>query len=119
MRIDPIGQVEANGSLTVTPADSTKYHLVAEGPGGVDVSTVWVTVTIPPLASAVVPLSPGTEEGVSALLFQSIFFDNDRYAIRPDQQQGLENDGQLLLQHPELQVVIEGNCDDRGSTSTT
>jgi len=56
--IDPIGQVETNGSFTVTPSASTKYHMVAEGPGGVDVSSVWVTVKPPPVPAV---LSPSPE----------------------------------------------------------
>jgi peptidoglycan-associated lipoprotein len=110
--IEPIGQVQPDGSSTVTPSGSTKYHLVAEGPGGVEVSTVWVFVKPPP-DPAPLPASPGMGEPVLALKF---FFDYDRYTIPPDQQQALDNDLQLLLQNPETTVVIEGYCDDRGSS---
>ena len=116
VRIDPIGPVEANGVLTVTPSDSTKYHLIAKGPGGVDVWTVWVTVTTPSPPPVQLPRSSEMDEGITVLPFQPIFFDYDQYAIRPDQQQALEDNTQLLLQHPGLRVVIEGYCDDRGSS---
>jgi peptidoglycan-associated lipoprotein len=112
--IDPIGKVQPNGSLTVTPFGTTKYHLVAEGPGGAEVSTVWVFVKPPP-DPAVLPASLGAGR-VLALKFRSIFFDYDRYTIPPDQQQALDDDLQLLLQNPETSVVIEGYCDDRGSS---
>ena len=49
-------------------------------------------------------------------LFQAIFFDYERYVIRSNQQQALEDNRQFLLQHPDMRVVIEGYCDDRGST---
>ena len=114
--IDPIGPVPTNGSLTSTPSDSIKYHLVAEGPGGVDVATVWVTVKTPPDGAAVSPESARTGEDLSLLRFQSIFFDYDRYAIRPDQRQALEDNVQLLVGRPDIRIVIEGYCDDRGST---
>ncbi len=112
--IDPIGEVQPNGSLIVTPFGTTKYHLVAEGPGGVEVSTVWVFVKPPP-DPAVLPASPGSGR-VLALKFRSILFDYDRYTIPPDQQQALDSDLRLLLQNPETSVVIEGYCDDRGSS---
>ncbi len=111
--IDPIGEVQPNGSLTVTPFGTTKYHMVAEGPGGVEISTVWLFVKPPP-DPAVLSASPGIG-GALALKFRSIFFDYDRYTIPPDQQQALEEDLHLMLQHPNVRVVIEGYCDDRGS----
>lgn len=112
--IDPIGQVETNGSLTVTPSNSTKYHMVAKGPGGVDVSSVWVTVQPPP-APVVASVSPEKDIGLPALKFQSIFFDYNQYAIRLDQRQGLEDNLRLLLEHPDIHLVIEGYCDEHGS----
>src|ERR1700747_23577 len=45
--IDGIGAVQANGSQTVTPTDSTTYHLVAKGPGGTQEATTRVTVNRP------------------------------------------------------------------------
>lgn len=40
-----IGRVEATGSLTVTPTQSTEYHLTASGPGGTATATTTVSVT--------------------------------------------------------------------------
>jgi len=50
------------------------------------------------------------------LLFQPTFFDYERYVISPSQQQALEDNRQLLLQHLDMRVVIEGYCGDHGST---
>jgi mannose-6-phosphate isomerase-like protein (cupin superfamily) len=47
------GEVEPNGSISVTPQHTTEYHLIARGPGGAGRATVKVvvrepfTVTIP------------------------------------------------------------------------
>src|ERR1700727_2105148 len=55
--IDGIGAVQANGSQSVSPTDSTTYHLVAKGAGGTQEATARLTVTAappppPPPASA-------------------------------------------------------------------
>src|SRR5512147_1790356 len=42
--IDGIGPVEASGSKSVTPADSTTYRLTAKGAGGTQDATARVTV---------------------------------------------------------------------------
>ena len=46
--IDGIGAVEANGSQSISPTDSTTYHLVAKGAGGTQEATARLTVTEPP-----------------------------------------------------------------------
>src|SRR6202035_5816705 len=45
--IDGIGQVAVNGTQTVSPANSTNFHLVAKGDGRTTEANVRVTVTIP------------------------------------------------------------------------
>src|SRR5450432_79252 len=46
--IDGIGAVQPNGSQSVSPADSTTYHLIAKGSGGTQEASARVTVTVPP-----------------------------------------------------------------------
>ena len=46
--IDGIGAVQATGSQSVSPADSTTYHLLAKGAGGTQEATTRLTVTQPP-----------------------------------------------------------------------
>jgi peptidoglycan-associated lipoprotein len=50
---------------------------------------------------------------------QDVYFDFDKFNIRPDAQQALKQDGmalkQILADYPGLQVVVEGHCDERGS----
>src|SRR3954471_9088036 len=45
--IDGVGKVQASGSQTVTPTDSTTYRLTASGPGGSQEATTRVTVSRP------------------------------------------------------------------------
>ena len=44
--IDGIGQVNANGTQTVSPSNSTNFHLVAKGDGGTVEANVRVTVRV-------------------------------------------------------------------------
>ena len=50
--IEGVGKVQASGSQTVTPTDSTTYRLTATGPGGTQEATTRVTVNRPWPASA-------------------------------------------------------------------
>ena len=112
--IDGIGAVQANGSQQVTPTDSTTYHLVAKGAGGTQEATARVTVSAPPPPPPPPP-SP-TEEELFARSIRDVFFDYDSDAIRPDQVSAVQADAQFLNQHPNIPFVIEGHCDERGST---
>jgi hypothetical protein len=43
-----VGKVQAEGSTSVTPQDSTTYTLTATGPGGTQSPSAHISVTIPP-----------------------------------------------------------------------
>jgi peptidoglycan-associated lipoprotein len=112
--IDGIGAVQPSGNQQVTPGDSTTYHLVAKGAGGTQEATARVTVTQPPPP----PPPPPTisDEELFAQNVKDIYFDYDQYDIRADQQAAMQADGQFLAQHPNIRFMIEGHCDERGST---
>lgn len=57
--------------------------------------------------------APGPQ--VAAGDFQPAFFDFDSYALRNDARAVLDRDAQLLRDHPEVSVTIEGHCDERGT----
>jgi len=105
--------VNASGSQRVSPAQSTTYRLVAKGAGGTQEATARVTVTPPP---APPPQPSATDEELFNRNVREIFFDYDKYDIRPDQQAALQSDAQFLAQHPAMRFTIEGHCDERGST---
>ena len=113
--IEGIGAVQPNGSQQVTPTESTTYHLVAKGAGGTQDATARVTVNAPP-APPPTPTASLTEEELFAKNVKDIYFDYDSDAIRPEQQAAVQGDGQFLSQHASAQFVIEGHCDERGST---
>jgi len=112
--IDGIGAVQPSGSQSVTPTDSTTYHLVAKGSGGIQEATTRLTVTQPPPPTTATP-SP-TDEDLFGRNVRDIYFDYDKSNIRGDQEASTQGDAQFLSQHPNVSFTIEGHCDDRGST---
>lgn len=44
-----------------------------------------------------------------------IFFDYDKYNIRPDAVPVLEKNAEWLKKHPTVKILIEGHCDERGT----
>src|ERR1700761_2019167 len=87
--IDGIGQVNVNGTQTVSPSTSTNFHLVAKGDGGTAEANVRVTVRVP--VAPTVPAEAATTDngnmGSEEAFHQNvpdIFFDYDSFALRPE-----------------------------------
>jgi peptidoglycan-associated lipoprotein len=112
--IDGIGDVPTSGVKTITPTESTSYHLVARGEGGSADATARVTVNAPP--AVVVPTTTVSVEDEFKTGVQDAFFDYDTYDIRSDAQAILVRDASFLVAHPDVKVVIGGYCDERGSS---
>jgi len=99
-------------SVAVAPA-ATPGGAVSAGtmpptpPGAPPASTTRPTV-------AVVPPSPATFRDHPAL--QNIYFDFDRAEIREDAAPILDRNIQWLKARPSVKVLIEGHCDERGTT---
>jgi peptidoglycan-associated lipoprotein len=109
-----VGAVNAQGSSSVSPADSTTYTVTASGPGGSANASVRVTVSQPPPPAPTTP-QPSIDELFNANV-HTIFFDFNKADIRADQRDSLAQSAQFLKDHPEVRLTIEGNCDSRGST---
>lgn len=109
-----VGAVTAQGSTTVTPSDSTTYTITASGPGGSANASVSITVNAPP------PPTPVAHESTFDELFmqevRDAYFDLDSAEIRPDARTALQKTADFLKKYPQAKVVIEGHCDERGST---
>jgi peptidoglycan-associated lipoprotein len=111
--IAQIGAVQPNGSQSLTPTESATYHITAKGPGGVQEADARVTV----VTAAAVEASPSSEDmAVSDANRLDVFFDLDEFSIRPDQVTTIQTDAQFLKDHPDMQIVVEGHCDELGST---
>jgi peptidoglycan-associated lipoprotein len=110
-------KVNASGSETVSPTQTTTYHLTAKGPGGSQDATAQVTVSQPPPPTPTPTPTPQiTDEQLFAQTAQDIYFDFDKADLRPDAQQIIARLAEAMKAHPNWKVQIEGNCDERGST---
>jgi peptidoglycan-associated lipoprotein len=117
--IDGIGDVPVNGTQTVSPANSTNFHLVAKGDGGTAEANVRVTVRVPTVPNS--GANTGANEGDMGsdaafhAAVQDVFFGYDSYEISPDAENSIASASRYLNSHPSIKVLIGGYCDDRGS----
>ena len=110
--IDSLGAVAPTGTRTLTPANSTTYTLTAKGPGGTVQATARVTVTMPP--PPVAAAGPSDQELFEKNI-KDIYFNYDRFDVRPADAASLQADANFLAAHPSFKVLIAGHCDERGS----
>ena len=113
--IDGIGDVNLNGTQTVSPSNSTNFHLTAKGDGGTTEANVRVTVRVPVTPNVPATVSDMGSEAAFHQNVQDIFFDYDSYDLRPDASTSVTQAATYLNAHPSIKVVIGGYCDDRGS----
>ena len=111
--IDQIGKVDLSGTQTVTPNQSTTYHLVAKNQLGTQEATARVTVVQAPTPPA--PVSNQGDAQLFAESMQDVFFAYDSYDVEPQYQKVLQADARFLQAHPNMKFTIEGHCDERGS----
>lgn len=112
--IDGLGTVTASGSRTVSPGITTNYTLVAKGPGGTQNAMASVTVSAAIAAKTTLTPQPSDEE-LFRQAVKDVFFDFDKAEIRSAEKPAAESDAAFLARHPNMRVVVEGHCDDRGS----
>ena len=69
-----------------------------------------------PVASA--PASsiiPGSAEDFRVNVGDTVFFNLDEHTIRPDAQAVLQKQAAWLKQYPQVKLLVEGHCDERGT----
>jgi peptidoglycan-associated lipoprotein len=68
----------------------------------------------PAPAPVVVPPPAAVPPGMPDKL-EAIYFDFDKYVIKPEGRDALKRNADWLQQNPGAKVVVEGNCDERGT----
>jgi peptidoglycan-associated lipoprotein len=66
----------------------------------------------PAVSSAV---RPGSQEDLKTNVGDTVFFDFDSHAIRADAQATLQKQAAWLQKYPQVRLVVEGHCDERGT----
>jgi peptidoglycan-associated lipoprotein len=111
--IEGLGTVPASGSRSVKPDSSITYTLMAKGPGGTQDANTRVTVNPAPVAAVATPQP--SEADLFGRNVKDVYFNFDKYNIRADEVPVTNNDAKFLDAHPDVKVMVEGHCDDRGS----
>jgi peptidoglycan-associated lipoprotein len=103
----------------VTPGTTVKTH----GSGDAGKATAYETqqatkgqpIPLQPIPEGKVFKSPSDISPELAEIFKRIYFNYDRYDIRTADVQVLTKIGRYLLEKPNMEVLIEGHCDERGT----
>jgi len=111
-----IGSVAPEGTVNVSPTESTTYTVTAKGPGGTQDATARITVSAPAPPAPVETAKPATMEELFRQNVKDAYFDFDKADIRSDARTALAQTAQFLRSYPQIRVTIEGHCDERGST---
>lgn len=60
-------------------------------------------------------IRPGSQEDLVANVGDRVLFDTDRSSVRADQRPVLERQARWMGQYPQVQVMVEGHADERGT----
>ena len=72
-------------------------------------------ITVSPDASGPDGASVSVDDMNRRGYLKDVFFDLDRSEVRGDQREVLDQNAGWLRRHPEVRIVIEGHCDERGT----
>jgi len=73
------------------------------------------TSPTPAVPTPAVPTPPPAKEFAEVVALQDIYFDFDRYDIRPDAVSTLAANVDWMKSNPGALILIEGHCDERGT----
>jgi len=111
-----VGSVAPEGSSKVSPTESTTYTITATGPGGTADQSMRITV------SAAAPPETGnttSTETVDQMFMREVhdaYFDYNKADLRADAKDALSQTAVFLRTHADIKVIVEGYCDERGTT---
>lgn len=102
----------------ITTIPQNQVRIQGDGPGGllgdgqrVPIGGVDSTGLLP---GELPPPMKGTHDR-AALASQTVYFDFDRSAIQPSEQGKLDSVATYLKNTPNVQLLVEGHCDERGT----
>jgi peptidoglycan-associated lipoprotein len=84
-------------------------------PGTTDVPTQPGVTTVTPLAPAADQLPNALKDPNNILSKRSLFYDYDKYDVKEEYKPLLQAHARYLAQNRNAKMLIQGNCDERGS----
>lgn len=60
-------------------------------------------------------IRPGSQEDLVVNVGDRVFFDFDKFNLKPDARKTLEKQAAWLKANPSVRITIEGHCDERGT----
>jgi len=126
VRVERAGLLKARFSGVGPGSHTARATALGESDRALAAAAVTFQVVAPPAPTPVptpVPPPPAetpappVEEGAEAWsrYLKDVFFDFDKFDIRPDQRDALAEDADWLKKHPMVKFTIEGHCDERGT----
>ncbi|MBI1734065.1 MAG: peptidoglycan-associated lipoprotein Pal [Candidatus Rokubacteria bacterium] len=106
----PTGTGATTGPTTMQPSQPTTTTPPAAMQPSTPPTTAAPTTTTPAPGPR-----PSPREFVSTPNLRDVFFDFDKYDIRPEDAKTLDSNAQWLKSNPNQLVLIEGHCDERGT----
>ncbi len=107
------------GSLAVLFIFASGCACGKKQPVGEEMGTVEVVSPAPPREEAPMPPAiveePLEQQARSAGALQTIYFDFDKDNLTPAAVAKLDKTADWLKSHPEVTIIVEGNCDERGT----
>jgi peptidoglycan-associated lipoprotein len=116
LTLNPGGNVAPEGSSKVSPTDSTTYTITATGPGGTADQSIRITVSAAAPPAAVDNTPTETVDQLFMRNMHDAYFDYNEAALRADAKDALSQSAVFLRTHAEINIIVEGYCDERGTT---
>lgn len=58
---------------------------------------------------------PGSQQDLVVNVGDRVFYDFDKYSLKPEARKSLERQAEWLKKFPNIRVLVAGNCDERGT----
>jgi len=81
----------------------------SSGTGGGTTTTTTTTAPAPQGPA------PGSQEDLVVNIGDRVFFDFDKYNLKADARNTLEQQAAWLAKYPAVSIIVEGHCDERGT----
>jgi peptidoglycan-associated lipoprotein len=104
------------GAAATTPSTPSSTAAAAQPPtSGGTAGGGGATAAPAPAPTTAAPVRPSPKEFVAVPELKDVFFDFDKYDIRPEDARTLDGNAGWLKSNPNHLVLIEGHCDERGT----